>query len=67
MKENLPSSTGFLILQMSDDQHSLYVAYCQVSKERKFTYQVSKVAVPLDKKAELTSLVERLASMKTSM
>ena len=36
MKENLPSSTGFLIMQMSDDQHSLYVAYCQVNKERKF-------------------------------
>ena len=50
MKENLPSSTGFLILQMSDDQHSLYVAYCQVNKERKFTYYISKLPVPLDKK-----------------
>lgn len=67
MKENLPSSTGFLILQMSDDQHSLYVAFCQVTKERKFSYYISKLPVPLDKKAELTSMVERLASMKTSM
>lgn len=28
MKENLPTSTGFLLMQMSDDKHSLYVAYC---------------------------------------
>ena len=53
MKENLPTSTGFLILQLSDDQHSLYVAYCQVNKDRRFQYYVSKQPVPLDKKAEL--------------
>ena len=67
MKENLPTSTGFLIIQMADDQNSLYVAYCQVGKERKFSYYINKIPVPLDKKAELGSMVERLASMKTSM
>lgn len=67
MKESLPTSTGFLILQMSDDQRSLFVAYCQVSKERVFKYYVSKVPLSLDKKAKLLGMVQRLASMKTTM
>ena len=67
MKENLPSSTGYLILQMTDDQHSMYVAYCQVNKERQFKYNVSKLPMPQEKKAELLDMVQRLASMKTSM
>lgn len=67
MKENLPTSTGFLIMQMADDQNSLYIAYCQVGKDRKYSYFVDKIGVPLDKKAELGQMVERLASMKTSM
>ena len=46
MKENLPSSTGYLILQMTDDKHSLYMAYCQVNKERQFKYSVSKLPMP---------------------
>ena len=53
MKENLPSSTGYLILQMTDDQHSLYVAYCQVNKDRVFKYYLSKLPMPHEKKAEL--------------
>lgn len=67
MKENLPGCSGYLLLQMSDDRHSMYVAYCQVSKERKFSYYVSKEAIPIEKKDELMQMVDRLATMKTSM
>ena len=47
--------------------HSMYVAYCHVNKERKFSYYVNKLPVPIDKKDELVEMVERLKSMKTSM
>lgn len=67
MKENLPGSSGYLILQLADDKHSIYAAYCQVSKERKFSYYVSKVPLSIEKKEELEQMVERLAAMKTSM
>ena len=43
------------------------MAYCQVNKDRKFNYYVSKESVPVEKKEELLKMVERLASMKTSM
>jgi hypothetical protein len=36
MREGLPSQSGYLVLQMSEDMQSLYIAYAQVNKERKF-------------------------------
>lgn len=38
-----------------------------MNKERKFQYYVSKLPVPLNKKEELQEMVDRLASLKTSM
>ena len=67
MKENLPGLSGYLLLQVSEDKQSLYVAYSQVSKERKFQYYVSKMPLGEDKRNELKSMVERLATLKTTM
>jgi len=42
-KENLPSQTGYLILQLSDDRQHLYYGILFVSKDRKFNYYISKI------------------------
>lgn len=43
LKESLPSMSGYLILQIAKDKQSLYVAYCQITKDRKFSYHVDKI------------------------
>jgi len=43
-KENLPSQSAFLILQLSEDRQNLYYSIVQISKERKFNYYVSKIS-----------------------
>ena len=67
IKENLPGQSGYLLLQVSEDKQSMYVAYCQVSKERRFQYHVTKIGLPEEKRSELQAMVERLAALKTSM
>ena len=45
----------------------MYIAYCQVNKERRFQYYVTKMALPEEKRNELKGMVEKLAALKTSM
>jgi len=45
MKEGLPSLSGYLVLQMSEDMSSLYVAYAQINKERKFQYYIDRTTL----------------------
>jgi hypothetical protein len=52
---------------MSDDKQSIYIAYSQVNKERKFKYYVSKMKVSNEKRGQLMDMVEGLASLKTEM
>jgi len=67
MKENLPGQSGYLIMQMSDDKQFMYIAYCQINKERKFKYYNSKIRINNERRAHLNTMVENLASLKTEM
>ena len=46
---------------------SLYFGYCHVTKERKFTYSVSKESFDTEKRNLLKSLVARTNSLKTNL
>ena len=59
--------SGYLILQISSDQQSLYVGYCQVNKERKFSYFVDKLALSVSKREHLATLVQDLAQLKIQL
>ena len=52
---------------MSDDKQFMYMAYSQVTKERKFKYYVQKIRVNNEKRSHLIGMVEGLASLKTEM
>jgi hypothetical protein len=66
-KENLPSQTAYLILQLSDDKQNLYYGMLYINKDRKFSYYVSKITFSDYMREKLSNLVERLALIKTSM
>jgi hypothetical protein len=60
-RDNLPQNTAYLIMQLSDDRQHLFYGILFISKERKFTYYVSKVTFSDFMRDRLTTLVERLA------
>lgn len=39
----------------------MYIAYCQVAKDRKFSYFVDKMQLTVEKREFLTSIVNDLA------
>lgn len=51
MKENLPHSAAYLILQLSDDEQYLYSGFMIINKERKVSYYVTKLALPSEHRA----------------
>jgi hypothetical protein len=61
MKENLPSQTAFLILQLSEDRQHLYYGIMYINKDRKFTYYISKITFSDFMREKLAQIVERLA------
>jgi len=67
LKENLPGQSAYFSIQMSEDMQQLYVAYCQITKERKATYYVNKIGLEPAKRNELRDLVARLSQLKTNM
>ena len=66
-KENLPSQTGYLILQLSDDRQHLYYGILFITKDRKFNYYISKITFSDYMREKLSNLVERLAIIKNTM
>jgi hypothetical protein len=66
-KENLPSQTAYLILQLSEDRQHLYYGILFINKDRKFNYYVSKITFSDYMREKLSNLVERLALVKTAM
>ena len=46
---------------------SIYFGYCHVTKERKFTYNVSKEAIDTEKRNLLRALVARTNQLKTNL
>jgi hypothetical protein len=43
------------------------VSYCQITKERKTNYYVSKIALEPEKRAHLKDIVSRLSELKVNM
>lgn len=50
LKENMPCQSGFLNIQMSEDMQQMYIGYCQITKERKTSYYVNKIALEPEKR-----------------
>ena len=67
LKENLPSQTAFLVLQLSDDRQHLYYGLMFINKDRKFSYYVSKLTFSDFMREKLGNFVERLAHAKIAM
>lgn len=67
LKDNLPSSTAFLVLQLSEDKQHLYYGIMFINKDRKFSYYVSKITFSDFMREKLGLLVERLSQTKISM
>lgn len=45
----------------------MYVSYCQITKERRPSYYVNKIALDPEKRNNLRDLVARLAQVKSDM
>ena len=67
LKENLPHSTAYLILQLSDDEQYLFCGIMVISKERKVSYYVTKLALASDHRAALFKMITTLAQNKLTM
>lgn len=67
MVENLPHSSGYLLLQLSDDEQYLYCGIMVVTKERKITYNVTKLALTSVNRDLLFRMITTLAQNKTTM
>jgi hypothetical protein len=52
---------------MTEDMQQMYVSYCQITKERKTNYYVSKIALEPEKRAHLKDIVSRLSELKVNM
>jgi len=50
MKENLPNSSAYLIIQLSDDETCLYFGFMFINKDRKISYHVSKMDLQSEKR-----------------
>jgi hypothetical protein len=67
MKENLPSSAGYLIVQLSDDEQYMFCGFMMVSKAREIKYHLTKLHLGNENRAKLLGLVKNLAQSKMTM
>ena len=67
MKENLPHSSAYLVIQLSEDKQQLYYGIMQITKERKFIYNVNKVTLSDVMRNKLFEMVDRLGQSKIAM
>jgi len=67
MKENLPHSAAYLILQLSDDEQFLYCGVMCISKERKISYFVTKLNLSSTNRETLFKMITTLAQNKLTM
>jgi len=67
LKENLPCQSAYLSIQMTEDMQQLYVGYCQITKERKTQYYMTKIALEPEKRTKLRDLVANLNALKVNM
>lgn len=67
MKENLPSQSAYVVLQLSDDEQYLYCGLMVITRERKTTYYVSKLSLLSQDRDLLLKMITTLAQNKTTM
>jgi hypothetical protein len=61
MRENLPHSAAYLILQLSDDEQHIFVGMMTISNVRKINYFVSKMNLPGTDREILFKIINTLA------
>jgi hypothetical protein len=61
MKENLPHSAAYLLLQLSDDEQYLFCGVMAISKDRKVTYHVTKLNLSGADRDALFKMITTLA------
>jgi len=67
MKENLPHSAAYVLLQLSDDEQYLYCGVMSISKERKISYFVTKLSLTSANRETLFKMITTLAQNKLTM
>jgi len=67
MKENLPHSAAYVILQLSDDEQYLYCGVMCINRERKITYHVTKLNLSGADRTTLFAMITTLAQNKLTM
>lgn len=61
MKENLPHSAAYLLLQLSDDEQYLFCGVMVISKERKISYHITKLNLTGADRDALFKMIATLA------
>lgn len=67
LKENLPHSSAYITIQLSEDSQQLYFAAMQITKDRKFNYNTTKITLSDFMRDRLFQMVETLAQNKLAM
>ena len=67
MKESLPHSAAYLILQLSDDEQFLYCGVMCINRERRISYHVTKLALAGTDRSTLFGMITTLAQNKLTM
>lgn len=67
IKEILPHSSAYLILQFSPNMKYLYVGFLTINKEQKFEYYLTKLTLTDTVLNDLHNIKERIDSMKNYM
>lgn len=67
MKDSLPHSAAYLILQLSDDEQYLFYGFMSISRERRISYHVSKLALAAQDRDALFKMITTLAQNKMTM
>ena len=58
LKENLPHSSAYLVLQLSEDKQHIYFSIMNITKERRFNYLASKLTLSDSNRDRLFTMVD---------
>ena len=63
----MPHSSAYITIQLSEDSQQLYFAAMQITKDRKFNYNTTKITLSDFMRDRLFQMVETLAQNKLAM
>mmetsp|Transcript_32606 Transcript_32606/g.49861 ORF Transcript_32606/g.49861 Transcript_32606/m.49861 type:complete len:282 (-) Transcript_32606:466-1311(-) len=67
MKEGLPHSAGYLIIQLTDDEQYILCGFMTISKDRRVKYFLLKLALSPENRDTLLGMIKTLAQNKLTM